>query len=436
MMHTQHTLWAGRCAAGVAKIVAVSALFLACSSALTERAVAQELQETPPAQQAARVPQILHDPSNSWDAGEGQQVEVSIEGDWLLTRAYIGIVAGAHVPTPALKTFSDTCEAAGHTIQPNGVCEIEIVRVNETRFVAPIPAALVQPPAVQYFIASVDQSGVQREHFASAQQPFTMLVHGETEAMHEAELLDRHGGHRSRFLSTSDVTFYGRSRAPGSTTADLRSDADATDSLSDWFWTTTLEYTYRPLQWIYAFRFGVSVMRGSIPEVNGAVLDPTSATPGMNSGYGELDFELHRNFSLATRINLGATEDGFAAGGGALVRIGPRHATHLQLGFDWMTRIAGRYFLSLAWTTIPRVPMSFTIEATQRPSAEYARVVTDTNGNTYTETVEAELGTRLMLDVGWEITDQLTLGLKGGYATRSRSLSSGFVGGLDAAFEF
>lgn len=101
-----------------------------------------------------------------------------------------------------------------------------------------------------------------------------------------------------------------------------------------------------------------------------------------------------------------------------------------------MTRIAGRYFLSLAWTTIPRVPMSFTIEATQRPSAEYARVVTDTNGNTYTETVEAELGTRLMLDVGWEITDQLTLGLKGGYATRSRSLSSGFVGGLDAAFEF
>ena len=98
------------------------------------------------------------------------------------------------------------------------------------------------------------------------------------------------------------------------------------------------------------------------------------------------------------------------------MRIGPRHATHLQLGFDWMTRIAGRYFLSLAWTTIPHLPMSFTIEATQRPSAEYFRTITDVNGNASTETVEAELGTRLILAAGWEITDQFTLGLKGGYA--------------------
>ena len=88
--------------------------------------------------------------------------------------------------------------------------------------------------------------------------------------------------------------------------------------------------------------------------------------------------------------------------------------------------------MSFAWDTIPRVPMAFTVEATQLPQTTY-HVRTPDGGD---EAFNPDIGTRMFLDVGFEVNSSLTLGLRGGLASRQESLRGGFTSGLNASFEF
>lgn len=374
---------------------------------------------------------IFHVPPNALVAGNTTPLKVVINGDWTLDEAWIGLRLVDDSPTRR-RSFEQHCKAAGHALDQSPIpfCQVPLRRQDNESYLAQVDGELLQPPGVEYFIASKNRDGVRTTHFADEGAPYPVVVQGETDETRLNDRLARHHGKRSQFHAGGEVSFFGVSIAPSSivlTEGDFK-----TDTFTDWFWSTSLDYTYRTLGMLYAIRFGVNIMRGSIPEVDGAKIDITSDSPGMNSGFGEVEFELHRLFSAALRLHLGATQEGFAAGVGGEIRIGPHWATHLALGFDWMSTIGARGFLTFAWDTVPRFPMSFTIEATERPTLGY--VITTPRGDSVE--VDSALSTRLILDVGFEATEALTIGLRGGYAARTEAVSGGFVGGLDASFAF
>ncbi|PJB42940.1 MAG: hypothetical protein CO108_10925 [Deltaproteobacteria bacterium CG_4_9_14_3_um_filter_63_12] len=374
---------------------------------------------------------IFHIPPNALVAGAAAPLKVVINGDWTLEEAWVALRPVDETPFRR-RNFDQRCKAAGYTLDqsPHPFCQIALRRQEGEVYLAQVEGELLQPPGIEYFIASKNRDGVRTSNFADEAFPYPVVVQGETPETRLNDRLARHHGKRSEFHVDGEVSFFGVSISPSSVV--LNEGELKVDSFTDWFWSTSVDYTYRTLGALYAIRFGVNIMRGSIPEVDGYKIDNTSDAPGMNSGFGEVEFELHRLFSAAARLHLGATQDGFAAGVGGEVRIGPHWATHLALGFDWMSTIGARGFLTFAWDTVPRFPMAFTIEATERPTLSYA--VSTPDGSSYD--VESALSTRLILDVGFEVNEALTLGLRGGYAARTEAVTGGFVSGVDASFAF
>ncbi|MEO1268762.1 MAG: hypothetical protein AAFX99_11735 [Myxococcota bacterium] len=304
---------------------------------------------------------------------------------------------------------------------------IPLQRAADLQFQALLPAALLQPPGVEYYIGSTDRSGAEQLHFATPEQPHPVLVRGETREMRRDARLERHDGRRSQFRLIGDGTVYGRrvvgaSELPEGATGPT----GVTDANSDWFWRTELAYTYRPLRTLYDFHFGVGVMRGNRATLtlDDGVSAPVGVTrsidePGLNYGYGGLTLELGRNFSTEARVILGASEQGFVAGVGGLLRIGTIGGTRLELGGEAIQDAGALGFLRFAWDTIDRVPMALAVELSSWP---------DVSVN--------PRSTRLLYDVGFEVTQGLTLDARVGYATRLEALDPGWVVGTGATWEF
>ena len=302
---------------------------------------------------------------------------------------------------------------------------LELKRSTDTSFAAQVPAGLMQPPGIAYYIASEDNTGKVRNHFASPEAPHVLQVRGETAQTRLRDRLARHRGHRSSFRLTGVYHLFGRQQQEPVLILGHSVHAPS-DRYSDRFWTTELEYTYRILRMLYDIRFGIGVMRGQYPTVSQdgkyvtAPNVPAGAdAPGINYGYSEANFEFHRNYGVGLRLLFGASEEGFAPGIGGSMRIGPVAGTHLELGGEVLTDVGNRGWLSFAWTTVPRVPMALTIELSQRPRAGVN-----------------PLATLLFYDLGYELTDRLTVAVRAGYAARQENIESGYMGGVGAKYEF
>lgn len=184
------------------------------------------------------------------------------------------------------------------------------------------------------------------------------------------------------------------------------------DRYSDRFWRTDAEFTYRPLNLIHDFRLGFHVLRGEWSEVDGEAASD-GRSPGMYYAHGEVNFELHRWFSLGVRPIIGVNAEGFVLGGGGVARIGDMTGTHLSLSGDSIGDVGYLADLRFHWATVPRFPMALGVEFTNWPASD-----------------ESGDAANLSYDVGWEMTDNFTLALRLGTVQRDDSLNSGWQGRL------
>ena len=112
-----------------------------------------------------------------------------------------------------------------------------------------------------------------------------------------------------------------------------------------------------------------------------------------------------------------ATQAGFAVGGRGEARLGDREASHVAVGVEYLADVGTSGFFRLGWGTVPKVPMSATVEITNLPASH------------------RDTGVRLYYDVGREVAPGVRVGLRVGYAARTQSVA-GFTGGAGAAVEF
>ncbi len=364
---------------------------------------------------------IFHVPVMTAKAGDEVTIDVRIFEEALLEKAWVEVRPAKEALRHAIfDGFTQGCrDARGDYLEATRTCRLELTRRKTSEiFGVVLPASFIQPPGITYRIVTRSRSGVEGAPFASEAHPQPVLVAGETAASRRADRLARHNGNEAQVLVRSEASFFGTGRVDGVEGAanEVRSDTN-----SDYFWTIEAIYTSRPLMLVYAFSLGLGVMRGERATYeldNRTIESGTGPQPGLNYGFGEVDFEILRNFYLTPRVTLGASEAGFAAGVGAKATIGRMTSTRLILGVDWISSLGVRGWLNFAWTTVPRFPMGLTLELTELPSS-------DTN----------TLGSRLLYDLGIDIGDA-TLSLRVGFALRASSYSGGLVGGLGFSYDF
>jgi hypothetical protein len=344
----------------------------------------------------AREVRVLLLPVPTLEPGQDQLIRALVEGDHRLKRLWV-----------ELRPLGS--EGAWE--------ELPLRRGSGREFAAVAPRGLIQPPGLELRVLSEDLEGARQVHVERAR----VLVQGQTEERQVAERLAAHNGQRSTFRLGGDLTLYGRRLyLPPEGGAGVPA-----TRYSDRFWVSEAEYTYRTLGFLYDIRFGLGAMRGERPvvDVDGEerFLDGRGEgpTPGLNYGWSEATLAWSDHVSTGFRLTLGASQEGFAAGFRGLLRVGSVASTHLEVGGELLQDAGNLGYLKFQWLTVPRVPMSMTIEIGERPDQG-----------------QGALGTRLMLEAGWQVTDQLQIGGRIGYAARELALEGGVVAGLHTAWSF
>jgi hypothetical protein len=360
-----------------------------------EESAAEEsaAEEKPERRAATAVPAFMHVPVHSARAGEPLVIKGRVFAGWRLKRLYVKVY------------------------RPDGLTrEVDLVRARKKGMLAVIPGEWVERGGFSYSIASEGTDGVQRDHFASAKSPHVVAMVGYSQAMTGQRQLARFKGHRSQFSVTGNYTAYGSRYADPD---NLGGDFPKTTAGSDNLWIAKMEYLYRPLRLLHDFRFGIGVMRGSWPEIGETPIHEDEA-PGVNYGYGELNFELHRWFSVGGRLILGANAIGFTVGLAGVARIGDIAGTFLSAELETIGGVGSRTDMRFTWRTVPNMPMALGIEFTDWPTpiAGYAPG-----------------GANLYYDCAYEL-GAAKVGLRLGNAKRALSLGGGYQGGLNFSLGF
>ncbi len=326
--------------------------------------------------------------------GSDYRLEAHVQGDWLMRNLRV-----EHRPMGSRGEWTSQA----------------LERSGERTFATTLGRDVLLAPGLEVRVLSEDPKDKPLVHLAGA----TILVEHSKMDQRKRERLEAHRGKRSEFRVTGDATFYGRR---------LYQEGDVTEAAeagSDRFWSTEAEYTYRTLETLYDIRFGVGLLRGERAralvddEFIGLDGQDEAPAPGLNYGWSEANFALHRLGSVGVRLTLGASEEGFVAGLRSMVRLGEISGTHLEFGGEAMQDVGNLGYMKFQWTTLERVPMAMTVEVSERPGGE-----------------NNPMGTRLMLDVGWQVTDQFLIGGRAGYAARLESLEGGAVVGLHSSWSF
>ena len=343
-------------------------------------------------------PTLLHYPPISAGAGRGVLIEVTTTGDW-------------HLESMMVKARSVAAEGASESF-----VELPLRRVKGNQVSAEIPADMVQPPGIEYAIVSMRRDGNTSNHFASTDHPHRVNVYGDSDVTQMRRRLARWGGRRSRIALRTELSAFGARKIEQG--ADLPDSAE-TDNYSDRYWQIEADYTYRPLRTIYDFRFGFGVMRGSWPEVDDESIGPSDTdTPGLNYGFAEVNLRVHEHLSLGGRVLLGASAEGFVAGGGVVTRLGYLTGTHIAARLEAIEDIGGVLDLRFHWATLPRYPMALGVELTDWPHEDSPRA------------------TKLSYDLGWRASETLIVTARVGIANRTESQNAGLLGGLHISQDF
>lgn len=283
------------------------------------------------------------------------------------------------------------------------------------QFSALVPIELLTPGIIEYYIASrgIQQAAADTEqlHFASPEHPHPVTVMGDDDARWRRDLLAQHFDNRSRLqVHTEYVNFGARDSITG--------------TVNDSYWRAELDYTYRFLSWVYSIRLGAGLLLGQtyvsslgslaqIPDparCGAPVHSATDCRVGVYYGFAELRFRFGRLVRWDLRPILGVGPQSFDGGASTQLIIGHDPGTHVGIGVEGVSHIGVRGWLRLAWDTVPRLPMSFTIDLENFPNND-------------------ALAMRLMMNFSYRFARYFSIDLMAGYATRGWQIGGPTLGG-------
>lgn len=278
-------------------------------------------------------------------------------------------------------------------------------------FLVVIPESVMRPGTVEYYISSrspdADQEPEQL-HFASPAFPHAVTVPVDDGERRLREMLAQHHSNRSQFR------FHGLYIDRG-----LRRVTDADGLLQrdmrDYYYRLEGDFTYRILSAVYSIRIGGGVVRGesfTLREPLPVIVDNV----GLTYGFAEVRFRFGRLVRMDVRATLGAGPKHFDGGGGGQILIGRDPGTHFAVGVDGVSSVGIRAWLRLAWDTVPRVPMSFTLETSNLPLGQ-------------------DMGGLMYLTLGYRFNRYFSFDANVGYAHRDKEVG-GPILGLAPKLEF
>jgi hypothetical protein len=280
---------------------------------------------------------------------------------------------------------------------------IELVRNADASWVAVIPAATVAVPGLDYYITAGDAAV-----FASPEWPHTVEVHATPNAERRGRDELRSHNRRSRIHAMGEYVTYGR-RTYGPAEID------------DHYYRLDLDFAYR--LWTYPLeevRVGYTRLLGTTGNAscNFDLPNCMEENAGFKvGGWFELGLAAVEGIRLDARMIVTADQEGFGAGGRGEARLGDRDASHIALGVEYLGPVGTNGFFRLGWGTVPKVPMSATVEITNLPASH------------------RDTGVRLYYDVATEVAPGVRIGVRVGYAARVQSVA-GVSGGAGATVEF
>jgi hypothetical protein len=293
--------------------------------------------------------------------------------------------------------------------------QVPLLRSAEGHFAAALPVPYDQQTRLEYHLtAQVDEALL--PVFASADAPHPVLVHVPPAQRARTAMLEAYAGRRSRGSFFSEVVNFGSLDAEVLSSGEV--DAQRT-SFPDWYYRGELDYLHRlfeslgPLR-IDSIRIGMGHMRAMIPPENALRPGPLPSgsqrqKPGLDYGFSEVEFSFVRGFGMAGKLLLGGNIDGFAAGGGARVRIGEALRSRVELEGEFIGGIGASGTFRLAWDTVPSFPMSAAVQLSNAPLGPW--------------------GVRVTYRADWELPSGFTVGGLIGYQAR-RAVRGGLSAGL------
>jgi hypothetical protein len=293
-------------------------------------------------------------------------------------------------------------------------------RRTPTQYVAEIPAAVVQPPGVEYFIATAaattgaDAAG--NVLFASPEAPHRVAVFPKATALLRDRYLERYQGRLAQIRVAGEYVDYG-SRRYGEV------------ELPDRYYRVDADVTYRLLRMpLVSLRFGYTHLIGETAppgarDQAGSCMDagqePCQAFDAglKGGGWFELRFGLSEGVELDARGMVMATQEGFVMGGRGELRFGHLETSHVAAGVEAIADVGTAGFVRLGWGTVPGLSMAATVEVTDFPAAHRPAAV------------------RLLYDLARPIGSGTRVGLRAGYQARDQGIGGATLG-LNTSLEF
>lgn len=274
-----------------------------------------------------------------------------------------------------------------------------------------IPESATGAGTVEYYISARPQGDGQAAEqflFASPAWPHPVALIIDEGERRQRQLLAQHMGNRSQFRFAGLYVDRGMRKA-------VSSDGRSTRDMRDYFYRLEGDYTYRILSGVYSIRIGGGVLRGD----SFLLQDPLPVyvdKVGLTYGFAEVRFRFGRLVRMDLRATLGAGPQHFDGGGGGQLLIGLDPGTHFAVGADGVSSVGLRAWVRLAWNTVPHVPMSFTLEASNLP-------------------LGVDFGGLMYLTLGYRPSRYFSFDLNAGYAHRDKAVG-GPIAGLALKVEF
>ena len=188
---------------------------------------------------------------------------------------------------------------------------------------------------------------------------------------------------------------------------------------NDYVWQTEGSVGWRLHdQGIRAVRSGFGILRGeggSLKNLDELHQDPKAV--GLTYGYVEVETALTSSTSIIGRPILGLRDNGITGGAQGFLRIGNDLRTNLSIGGEVLGSVGQRGIVQLDWRTIPRVPIVLRTEVTTQPASS------------------GDVGARAIAQVGYQLTSELVLAVRGSYQGRTIN-HAGPGAGLAASYQW
>lgn len=280
-------------------------------------------------------------------------------------------------------------------------------------YVADLPAQATEPPGFSYWVVARDAEGEEEPVFASAAEPHHVRVFHDDETRGELDRLRERGLHRSSLLLSGDwVDFGDRQLAAGAAVE------------HDRYYRLEAGYRYSFLRRIEDIQLSVVHVRGQAARLAPALptpgLPPTTVVeavdPGIDYGRAAVTILAADGVRLRGAALLGASQEGFEAGGGAALVFGNPLRTHVELSSEALSTLGFTSSLRMGFLAVERVPMGATVEVSNFPLGE-------------------DTGVRLLYDVGYELLPGTVAIVRGGYQSRT-SVTGGAALGAAVRYGF